>query len=101
MKHWEKAFENYMLADFTADEEERELLLEAAAKYVDLELANSEFFEHPLFKRIVVGMAYRHEEELKEAFQAGWSAYQHYLGESAAKRKHRILSLRRISPANK
>lgn len=92
MKLWEKAYEDYMLADFQSDEEEFNLLRIAVTEYAAFERANRDFFEHPLYKEIVVKMGYRHEEELKEAFQAGWEAHQSYLLKGVVKMKRRIKS---------
>lgn len=90
MKPWEKAYEDYLLSDFDSDEEEFELLLKAISKYAAFERANKDFFEHPLYKEVVGKMVYRHEEELREFFQAGWVAHQSYLLKGAIKMKRRI-----------
>lgn len=79
MECWEKAYEEYMLSDYTTDEEEKELMFVALKRYAAITQANKDFFSHPLFQKVVVRMMNDHEKELKEAFHAGWEAYQQFL----------------------
>ena len=79
MEYWEKAYEEYILADYTTDEEEKELLFQDLQKYAALAREYKDFFGHPLYRKIVVKMMNDHEIELKEAFHAGWEAHQQFL----------------------
>ena len=86
MKQWEKAYENYMIEGSEPDEVLFHQLMGAVSKYMFQVRANREFYDHPLFRKTIVEMGFKHEEELKEFFEAGWKAHQRHMKNAVFKR---------------
>ena len=78
----EQAYCEYLLADYTSDEEELRLLFDEIQNCSEHAQNNQELkslFQNPLFLKIMFDIFNDNEKDVKEAFYAGWNAHQQHL----------------------
>ena len=78
----EQAYCEYLLADYTSDEEELQLLFDEIQNCAEHAQNNQELkslFQNPLFLKIMFDIFSDNEKDVKEAFYAGWNAHQQHL----------------------
>ena len=88
MKQWEKAFQEYILADCDSPEEERAAMQETLRLLAQEREKYPEFYSHPMFAKLVKTIMAACDEEEEMSFRAGWEAHRRYLLNAAVQRRH-------------